>query len=554
MNARSRTTAAPIAMLLWEIFAQRRAAFVGLSAVFAAGLAISTCSCFSPGPHPMVGGFLTVTGVLLIPLIYALFNFTHLDKKTGQAGFPIRLFTLPVSTRTLITLPMLAGVAAVAGFYTLWSLVVLHPLGVKFMIGWPVLVLSVTMMCYQTTLWSLAALRTARLIALALGGTTLAMIAIIPPLVPEFSHMGSLRNGSLVMIAISIGAYLTALLAVDRQRHAGGHGAGLRRLIDRARELIPARNAPFASADGAQLWYEMRFAMFLPIATLLIVLVVWLTSFFFGPLSAGLTLYTLGIFCLVPIVLGGIIGKGIWSPDKDLPTLTLIRPISDGDLIFTKGKAAALAGALAWLVLLILTPAWLYTTCDASTIASTYQKLDQIPYIPAWSLIGAALAYCMLITWKALLKPAPLALWNRPIVLGAATAFTMLAVLTVIIILTNEPRLFLKLGRRLVPYLPAIMLLLDVVFVLKISLAYTLANRLTHRGIISHEHIGTYFVIWIVATLFTTLLAFIASFAISAPGVPSLYVATIATLLALNSFPLVRLLLAPELFSNSRHR
>jgi hypothetical protein len=553
MSTRSRSTFAPSGMVLWEIFGQRRAAFLGLLAALAGAVAIATISHFVPGSKAVVRGVLTACGVILTATIYGLFNFTHLDKKTGQAGFPTRLFVLPVSTRTLVTLPMLGGAIAVSLFFSAWWLLVLRQFGMEVAVLWPALVLAVTMLCFQTTLWALAAFRTARLLALSLGGTTLAMIAIIPVFRGDHSPVDSLVIPSIVMSVIGLGAYLTALFTVERQRHAGGHGAGVRKLIERARDLTPMRSEPFESAAGAQLWYEMRYAMFLPLATLGIVLFLWIVSILTAPLPPGVTVYMLAILLFVPMMLGGMIANGIWTPDRDLPTLVLIRPVSNGDLIFVKGKATLVALLLSWLVLSIFGPMWLLTSCDTSTLEEIYGAFNQIPFVPAWVLLGILLVYWIIQSWIGMLKPAVLALSGRPVLQNTVNSILGVAFVTLIIILCNEPKLFLALGRRLIPFLPFIAFLLNLRFISKLLLAERIGSRSIKRGILSEQHVRTYCIIWVCSTLLVTLIAFIGSTAIHAPNLPRWWIPWIAVLLALSSFPLVRMLLAARLFARMRH-
>src|SRR5687767_12996251 len=100
--------------ILWEVYAEHRLGFVVLLAGLAGGSLVSFARSSAPGPHELMADLLTLPGFLLILLGFALFNFTHFDAKTQQAGFPTRLFTLPAPTRTLVTVRMVAGVATVA--------------------------------------------------------------------------------------------------------------------------------------------------------------------------------------------------------------------------------------------------------------------------------------------------------------------------------------------------------------------------------------------------------------------------------------------------------
>src|SRR5258708_4506674 len=60
---------------------------------------------------------------------FVLCNFTESDRKGRFDGFPSRLFTLPVATRTLVLAPMLFSILTVAVVYVAWTTLALPALG-----------------------------------------------------------------------------------------------------------------------------------------------------------------------------------------------------------------------------------------------------------------------------------------------------------------------------------------------------------------------------------------------------------------------------------------
>ena len=112
---------------------------------------------------------------LCIFLTFVLCNFTESDRKGRFDGFPVRLFTLPASTRTLLLAPILFSVSAVAIVYAVWAILALPALGRDLPIGWPLLYLANGMICFQAIVWSLARFRLIRMLILGVGGTFLAL-------------------------------------------------------------------------------------------------------------------------------------------------------------------------------------------------------------------------------------------------------------------------------------------------------------------------------------------------------------------------------------------
>jgi hypothetical protein len=119
---------------------------------------------------------LTATSLLLV---FGIFNYTEFNPLKDWSGFPYRLFALPVTSLTLIAVPMLLGISAVELVYLIWlKLVFVHDQLAK--PEWFALLLGVYMVLYQTVLWTLAGFRILRIIVLALIGTSFVGVAFLP--------------------------------------------------------------------------------------------------------------------------------------------------------------------------------------------------------------------------------------------------------------------------------------------------------------------------------------------------------------------------------------
>jgi hypothetical protein len=541
--------------ILWEVYAEHRLGFVVVLAGLAGGSLVSLAHSNGPGPHDLVADLLTLLGVLLIGFGFALFNFTHLDAKTQQAGFPTRLFTLPVPTRTLVSVRLLAGIATVAALYLAWSTFVLRPLGRHFLLAWPTMVLSVAMILYQTVLWSLASLRTGRVVALGAGGSVLVALAIFPAVMPQRGS-GYGYAPWLALATVGVAAYLAALASVDRQRHAGGHGAGLRALVDRVRNIVPARTRPFRSAADAQMWFELRHAAILPAMTLLLVGLIWLISSVVAPVSGRYVLLYLAVIAGVPLFIGSLLGSATGTDHGSLPAVVVLRPQSNGDLITTRFKAAGVAAVAAWLILLAFVPLWLITCCDTGVLLETYRDYaDLMAGVPGPLFVALVVVYLTLTTWKNTIKSTPLALSGRPALVAIVAATSAAAWVAIVIVAANsESESVIRSLQRLFVFVPPIAWALNALFVLKVLVAARLFRNNLRRGLISRRQTVAWVSTWLLATSFAVALFGAVFYRDPWLRLPVPWLPALAGLVALHSFPLVRLALAPIALARSRHK
>jgi hypothetical protein len=124
----------------------------------------------------------TITLVAMVgslACVFTCFDYTEEGSRGALAGFPPRLYTMPVRTWWLVTCPVLYGVTAVTLVYAAWALAVFRPAGVVLPLAWPLLFLATGMVCYQCVIWSLAGFRLTRLIAMGVLVTGLVGLGII---------------------------------------------------------------------------------------------------------------------------------------------------------------------------------------------------------------------------------------------------------------------------------------------------------------------------------------------------------------------------------------
>src|SRR5262245_56432839 len=102
--------------------------------------------------------------LLSLLLVMSIFNFTDRASSIRFAGFPERLFTLPVRTSVLVSCPMLCGVLSLVALYLAWVKLVYQPAGIDFLVRWPATLLAAGMVFYQAAIWCLAGFRFTRLL------------------------------------------------------------------------------------------------------------------------------------------------------------------------------------------------------------------------------------------------------------------------------------------------------------------------------------------------------------------------------------------------------
>ena len=549
------------AIIAWELFAARRSGFVALPLAVIGCAAIAHAIGAQPGQHTTTADILTFGLVLATLFTFGFFNFTQLDPRTNQAGFPTRLFTLPVPTRTLVTIPMLCGGLAVAGLYLAWCAWVLRPLGRNAPLVWPALVLAVGMACYHAVLWSLAALRIIRIIALSMVGIALFCIALLPLERPDSAR------SRLLLIPLGIGAvaYLTALISVTCQRHSAGHGKGLSFVIDRITTLIPQRTRPFTSGAHAQFWLELRRnGLLLPAATLLVMLVIPLPALIVGRLSPGPTVVSFIWMIGTPLVLAAFVGKSfarpdVWRFELGIPTFLAIRPLLPGDYLAAKLKAAAISAITAWAIVLILAPPSLYFFHDTRDLAKIWNHLNKhFPGPHIWIITTLAFASIVLITTKLLIKSAWLALHGRGRIYLFAVFAELIATVTIVILLVNSfdrhnPPSYAK---TLFEQVPLISIVLAAVVIARLALSLNLLHRGTSRNLLLPKHATATFLTWLIATSVITAFGylFFARYPVFFGLATAPWMKHLGALIGLLSFPLVRLAIAPHSFARNRHR
>jgi len=282
----------------------------------------------------------------------------------------------------------------------------------------------------------------------------------------------------------------------------------------------------------------------------------------FGEVSRGGTLLGLAWMIFSPLALAAAVGKAFakpdpWSLEMGIPILASTRPMSCGDLLLAKFKAAAISALITWSIVLIVTPIWLVRWCDTSALAKSWHNAREW-----WTPSGACLIVLVLLvamivlTWKLLISSVWLAMSGRPIVYLTSIILEICGyfILGICLVSDSVQRDLVPIGKWLANYVPIIVLIVLGLAIMKISMAITQWRRNRELRLVDDSQARGYWIVWIFATACVAEALMIAlapdplTF-LAAPALPLL-----AIILAFFIMPVWRISMAPEMLARNRHR
>lgn len=362
----------PTVALLWEIWRHHRWSVAAIALLTVAG---RVADAFDIGGGD--GDASPVTVLLAMSaflLLLGVFNYTESSGDQGLGRFPRRLFTLPVSSLRLVTVPMLTGIASIELLYLLW----MDPLSRGGSVSTPfVAVLLATMIVfYLCAIWTLERVGTLRMImvgATAIGLFVVGQLPSFQPTPPPPWRSEIFLSG--IVTALAGVAFLLAWRHVARVRD-GDDGSALRleSLFSWISETAASPNRAFANPAAAHFWFEWRSSgMVLPTIVLVQLLAVVLPMSL-SKRNADDTLLLLLAALAAPIVLAIPIGLAsskptFWSEELGVPAFIAVRPLSSADLVTIKMKVAAASTVLSWLIVLLFVTVWLSSWANLDNLS-----------------------------------------------------------------------------------------------------------------------------------------------------------------------------------------
>jgi hypothetical protein len=352
-------------------------------------------------------------------------------------------------------------------------------------------------------------------------------------------------NGTVLLLGLMPIAYVAAFSGVAMARRGDAYDwRAWGRFVDWLARWRPAATHPFRSMATAQLWYECRAHVIVPVF-----IACMLPTFIFVPAmdrtNVALGWRQLGIMLLAPLFVammaGGALGNLVDPLSKSQSgTFILARPISSLSILRGKLQAAAIQTAVIWILFLGYISLLLTRPGFPQSIAEVASSVS------LWKAIGYsifALALLLLLTWKNMIANMWVSLTGRKWVeIATSYAFVVLVLVAVGVALwlVFHPELHQ-------PALAAVPWLIGLLLITKLTAATFVMRRLIQARLTSPAGAALMFALWlaVVGSLCALALALLPS----AHAIPKNIVPAIALFI-----PFSRLAGAPLALAWNRHR
>jgi hypothetical protein len=245
-----RSAATAIAWQLWNRH-HLGLSISGLSLLLMIGVYPPLLRAF-PAPHVVI--LTLIAPVIIFAYVVNLLIFTD-EIGSLSSGYPKRMFTLPVITRTLVFWPMLIAVVAVVSLWLIVALLAYGRGGYRPPLVLPALALVIAVTWNQVVAWSPIKSYILRIYGAILGYWLLIGWPYYLHVQDQISQSALIALGSFEPLLM----FAAAWLAVWQDRRGEDWSLGLDRAVDWFWSAVerPFRpGADFRSATAAQLWYE----------------------------------------------------------------------------------------------------------------------------------------------------------------------------------------------------------------------------------------------------------------------------------------------------------
>ncbi len=503
-----------------------------------------------------------VAGPVAMMFMYflAVFSFGFAGDLTArQSMYPARMFTLPVTTKTLAGWPMLYGAAAMAtlflttGFLVRWETAgrlghfVLRPWVVEVPLIWPTVLGAVFLAWTQALTWMPYGFRGLRVIVtvLWLGTLDAVVFLAINYKVPE-PVMVAFLAPQLPL------AYLAACFAVARARRGDvPDWRGMFARLGSIAGVLRQRRDPFPSPARAQVWFEWRLhGRSLPALVAILLPFELALLFLARDEPPALVFYTLFGVLLTPPFMAGFVAATVSKSSpfgRDSYGVTpfiATRPLTGVALIAAKLKVAMWSTLAAWLLILVGIPLGLALTGTSSVVIErVVEGIDSfgMPRVIVIMLLG--ILGLLASTWKRLVHSLFIDLTGREWVVKSS----VLLALSFLVIIWPIGRWIHDDRNVLATLLDALPWILAVLVCAKMSAAAWIATRLYDGRLLSDRTLVIGAACWLVAVL---ALYGLLVWLWATPHVARYFLLLVAIL----EIPLARLSAAPLALAWNRHR
>jgi hypothetical protein len=466
------------------------------------------------------------------------------DLAARQSMYPLRLFTLPVTSTALTAWPMLYGTASIALLAQAarlgsWPAQIEPPF-------WLVLYAPAFLAWTQVLMWMPYPVRGLRVVAVVSWLIVMDIIAIIAiELKPSETLMAAILVPQLPV------AYLAARTAVFRARRGDvpdWRGA-FTPLVSLARLL--ARRRPFASPMSAQTWYEWQLhGRSLPVLVAF-VLPFALGLLFLDPTAPALVIISLAVVALTPPIMASFVASTVRragaqrGDDYGLPPFLATRPLTSAALIAAKLRVSIVSTLITWLLVIATIPMALSLSDTWPIVMERALDLRDRIGLPRASAIAVLVVLALVATtWKRLVTSLYIGLSGRPWLIRTNIGVTMVVLVVAIPLAQWIGRNTLEIVIRIFDVVPQVAALLVA---MKMAAAGWIVTRLDRSRLIESRVLLTAATLWLAAVLsLFAVLAWIAD----TPHIPRYGILLVAIL----AIPLARLSAAPLALASNRHR
>src|SRR6185369_719789 len=260
----------PAQAILWQIYWRARwgvaaAAAYLLLAVTLTHLLPTRWTVHTDGMNmdevPAVGWFFGISCLYVNFALMGAFSMSGGDAR--DLTFGKHVFVLPVRNSTLVVWPMLSGCLTVAVFWLTNALLVFRAVGIAAPLWFPAAAYALLLTSFQALCWTPFAQRW-----MHLGLTVVVLISPILVLLPLlfFNIHLSEPAGTTILLGLVPVAYISAVSGVARARRGDAYDwRAWGRFIEWLAKWRPVAKHPFRSIGSAQLWYECRAFLIVPI-------------------------------------------------------------------------------------------------------------------------------------------------------------------------------------------------------------------------------------------------------------------------------------------------
>ena len=547
----------PAIAMTWELWARNR---WGVAALAGALLALATVGVLLPAGAAREPVFPLSVILFAVGCLTLASMATRGDdrERASGAGYPPRMFTLPVSSRTLVFWPMAFAAVALLALWTALAVLVWWPGGIE-PAWWLPPLLVVALWWFQAVCWAVPGSRSMKVLAacvvLPVIKAMLELVATVVVLsVDPHSRLDrdAFVEHRVVIIPLFCAiflplAYLVGTWGVARDRQgAGGLCHWLTRRIDRLRRAWPHESRRFSSVSQALGRLEWRTRGLLlplfPAGFLLFVTVV------VAPFVSTLPLLRLVMFLAIALpIVAFFVGYGLgkrafWSDELGLPTWQAALPVSSPALAQARLDTAARSALVAVAVLVLGVPAWLVglgRAAEAFVLIQAYVQPQSL--LQSWVMVVVSTAALWGLTWGQMTGGLVLSLTGRAWVVNTAVALYASVLLLAIRRATTyaAPEMWMGLGGPL-----------GGLAALKLFIAGGLILVLARRGLLNVRNVLVIAGLWLTAVscLAVFLCWFLPGTGVSLPPVEVL------APLSILAVPLARPIAAPLAVAWNRHR